>query len=387
MTQQSAASTKPRVAITGLGAVTAQGATLDAILDQIAAGVSGVARVAGSETGAHTWTACAQTPYLRAEAPSSLESQVKFLSGSGLLATEASVQAMAMAAEAGLDLDAIAPTERSLYLAQVDSFDWDGHTFHAGWTASARTQGEDGMPDRTRLNKETTRRTKPFFLLESLKNNAYSLISAWFAMQGPNSSTAGIGHSAHGAFDMAWRAIQRGSTRLALVAGGNITTHTSGRVEYAAHDLLDASGKGRVPAEGGGAMLLQPEGDAPSGDPLGWLAATYATHGEATPEGATPETLQMAVEGAVAEAGGGIAVHTVVGLAGSRLEAIREAVPALAEAESLATRDLHGDLGATSDIVEAAILLRLLPPGAYGLVLQDGVYGQAGATLIQRAEG
>lgn len=386
MTDAQPAQTGTPVAITGVGAVTSMGAHLDAIMAALDAGTTGVLNLEEGREVAYAWAAQSTEPLLRASVPGSLESQVKFLSGSGLLAAEASAHAMAQAMDAGLDLESVDVLERSLYLAQVDSFDWDAHTFQQGWAAAARTAGEDGMPDRVMLNKQETRRTKPFFLLESLKNNAYSLISAWFDMQGPNSSTAGIGHSAHGALDMARRALARGTTRLALVAGGSITSHPVARVEYAAHDLLDAQGAGRIPADGGGALVLEPlEAVAQRGSaPLGVLLATYASHGEASPEGASLETLGLAARGALRLSGTNAPIHTVLGLGGYRTESLREEIPALAEATFLASRPLHGDLGAASDVAETALLLRLLPPGARGLVLQDGVHGQAGATLIER---
>ena len=374
------------IAITGIGAVTSMGSGVETIHQALAAGTSGVRNLEEGIEAPYAWAAKADEPFLRAQAPDHLESQVKFLSGSGLLAAEASVEAMTQAQDAGLDLATIPKVERSLYLAQVDSFDWDAHTFHAGWAAAARAAGEGELPDPKRLNKEETRRTKPFFLLESLKNNAYSLISAWFGMQGPNSSTAGISHSAHGALDMARRAILRGSPQLALVSGGNITTHPWGRVEFATHGLLDAQGAGRIPADGAGALILEPANavTARGGTPLGWLLATYASHGERSAEGATVDTLLLAVRGALATAELTDPIHTVMGMGGSRLEAVRDGVPSLADAQSIASGPLHGDLGAASDVAETALLLGLLPPGACGLVLQDGVHGQAGATLVRR---
>lgn len=235
------------IVVTGTGAITALGFGVEV----------NVAALARDGTGIHAadgvFAACApvEPPYLRCDVPAELESQIKFLNPSSQMGATAAVEAVASAGGFG---DAPAQ-RRSLYLAQVDCADWDCREMQAGVAAAMDAPGEP--LDAVRVNKSASRRTKPFLLLEGLKNNAFSFLATWFETRGPNTALGGFELAGLHAIDRAISVLRSRVTDVALVVGAAFTTEPLVRRE--AHDLgLD----GLVPGDGAGALMLERRTDA-----------------------------------------------------------------------------------------------------------------------------
>lgn len=367
--------------ITGTGVVTALGFSVLSNFEALRENVTGVREAA--EHGL-TRAAVVREPRLRVSVPKEQESQLKFLSPSSRLAVNAVSEAVATAGATGLDLDAIDPARKSLYLAQVDSHDWDCHEFREGFLA-ADAVGE-APKDMAQLNKQASRRTKPFFLLESLKNNVYSFVASWLGMMGPNTAVAGTSHAGLPAIDVALRAVQRGDVDATLVLGASMLTNPVARFELGARSMEREGGAPVQPGDGAGALLIEPAHrvEARGQRPLGRILGCAAAMGTPEDGGPSAATLRGAVEDALAQSGRtSIELVIVPALAGPAHKAL-VGMPVFKGGNAVAWRPLTGHLAAASEPVEVAMACAALPEGHAALIVSTGFYGQAGAIVVER---
>lgn len=374
--------------ITGSGVVTALGFSVLSNFEPLTENVSAIREMDDGATAPMlTQAAVVSAPRLRTKVPEDMESQLKFLNPSGQLALNAVKEAVDTASAAGLDLDAIEPGRKSLYLAQVDSADWDCHDFQAGFVAGEATG--TAPEDMAKLNKQATRRTKPFFLLESLKNNVYSFVASWLGMMGPNTAVAGLSHSGFPAVDLALRSIKQGRIDVAMVLGAAVITDPVSRLEFGARDAERDGDEPTIPGDGAGALMLESEANvvARGGSVLARITGWAAAMGE--PDGGSPsaETLGHAVDEAIRQSGREkIEVVIVPRLAGTAHRALLGR-PVFEGGQAIAMRPLTGHLATAMEPVEIAMTAALLQPGHAALITSAGFYGQAGALVIEKPAG
>jgi hypothetical protein len=249
--------------VTGTGLVTALGFGVSATFEALLAGRTGIVPTGdvAIESGAGL-AALVARPFLRSEPPDELRTQVKFLNGAGELATQAAHDAWRDAAAE----DAAAPEASGLWLSQMDTWDWPCVDF--------QTAVRDATDDLTRpleaeaLNRSSVRRTKPFFLLDSLKNNAFSFVTRWWSLRGANTGVAGFAGPTLGLLDLAARAIARGDQERALVVAAARAANGVLRRDLVLHGLsrpsgdpasrpLDSRGTGCVLGEAAAALTVE----------------------------------------------------------------------------------------------------------------------------------
>ena len=126
-------------------------------------------------------SALVERPYLRVDPPGDLRTQMKFLNGAGELAVQAAHEAHDGSGWADAECP---PDECGLWTSQLDTDDWA-----CGFLRPAMAEATEGYTrplDPELLNRSGVRRTVPFFLLDSLKNNAFSFIANWWRATSPN---------------------------------------------------------------------------------------------------------------------------------------------------------------------------------------------------------
>lgn len=369
-------------AVTGTGCVTALGRTLAESHAAVAAGQAGVRAL--DDTAADSGmdrAAVIDAPFLRIEVPDEMEPQIKFLNGAGELAVEACTEAVQQAAL----LDApYEDTMRGLYLSQMDSYDWSCPEFH---NAGAALPEGDEPWDQQLVNKTASRKVKPFFMLESLKNNAFSFLATWYGLRGANTSVAGFSGPTWTCFDMAARSLARGSLDAAIVLGAARPTSGVARAEMDAQAV-------RAPAgDGAGALVLERHGEAAARGAgvhaviLGLGAATVAPEeGDWAPP---TEALVAAAAQALEEAGmepGELAAVVAPALGERGLAEALADLPAAAGAPLRAFKAQIGHCGLAAEPVEACLAIAAMDEEDAGpiLVLTAGLLGQAGALVLAR---
>lgn len=243
----------PALDILGAAVVTAFG-DAEQTLDALEAGRSAVVDQGDAgDDRARALAAVADASDVHVPLPPDLDPQVKFLSGSGKMLADA---AYAAAAQAHLVADAAKAERRGLWLAQMDAGDWDCHDFTPAVHA-ADTHDSDGTPTDEAINRASLRVVKPFFLLEDLKNNAFSFLASWFDLRGANTSAAGHGASGLVLLDMAARALQRGTLDLAVMAWGARLTQPVARHERALASAPHAPAT--APGDAAAVVVLAPQ--------------------------------------------------------------------------------------------------------------------------------
>lgn len=369
--------------ITGAGCVTAVGRDLAESHAAIAAGATGIQTLEDAAAGSGMERAAViEAPFLRTAVPDEMEPQIKFLNGAGELAVEASTAAVNAA---GLMDASYEDWKRGLYLSQMDSYDWSCPEFHN----AGRAMGDvDAEWDQLAMNNQAKRRVKPFFMLESLKNNAFSFLASWYGLRGANTSVAGFSGPTWTCFDMAARSLARGSLDAALVVGAARPTSGVARAEMDAQAVLPPAG------DGAGALVLERHGDAAArGAPrhaalLGFGAATVEpAEGTWTPP---LEALVTAAGQALAMAEiqpGELAAVIAPALGERGLGEALADLPAAAGAPLRAFKAQVGHCGLAAEVVEACLALASLEAEDAGpvLLLSAGLLGQAGAIVLARS--
>jgi 3-oxoacyl-[acyl-carrier-protein] synthase II len=119
--------------------------------------------------------------------PPKLYNQMKFLNRGSLLGFCAAHEAVS---KSGVDLQDTQPDRRALYIASGD-FTNVGYDFMYPAIKDG-TGGTWRNIDTEKLNTATLDKVNPFFLLESIHNNLFSFLSAFFEFMGPNTSMASL---------------------------------------------------------------------------------------------------------------------------------------------------------------------------------------------------
>jgi 3-oxoacyl-[acyl-carrier-protein] synthase II len=195
----------------------------------------------------------------------SLAAQMKFLSRGAQLGFAAACEATE---GAGVDLAATTPGRRALYIASGD-YSKAGFEFLYPVTREA-TGGNWEAVDFETLNQATLTSVNPFFLLESIPNNLFSFLSAFYDFKGPNTSLASLSPCGNQALELACRSIQQGRSDVALAVGyGHWITEipifdleglgllSKCRAGAASFRPFDRSRDGFIPGEGGAALFLE----------------------------------------------------------------------------------------------------------------------------------
>ena len=146
--------------------------------------------------------------------PPKQQNQMKFLNRGSLLGFCAAHEAVL---KAGINLSDIPPGRRALYIATGD-FTNIGYDF----MYPAIKDGTNGTwqdMDFEKLNRSALNKVNPFFLLESIHNNLFSFLSAFFEFMGPSTSLASLSPCGGQALELAYRSIKQGKADIALAVG------------------------------------------------------------------------------------------------------------------------------------------------------------------------
>lgn len=355
-------------AITGLGLVTTLGPTLPDTWEAMGAGRRSLGPVAK-----------AGEPFLRATVPEALESQAKFLNGAGRLAAEAAAQAVE---SARLEAAGHEPTSKGLYLAAIDLTIADFEGYHE--TFREATDGFRHAAAAETLNVVAQRKMSPFYLLETLNNNAFSFISAWHQLSGANTSLSGWGGPGALAVALAARAVSRGDASAVVACGAGRGTGAVIRLEFERLGMLP---DGVPPGEGAGALVLEPLGDARARNARiqAVVAGSCATSGAGD---RLVSAVRSAADAACDEAG--VALRDVGSLWGP--DAARDALGL--HVATFDARRLTGEMGAGSELADVALAATSLargalpderPAGRTALVVTTGPEGQTVALVLAKA--
>ena len=206
-----------------------------------------------------------QTVELPQSIPQKLLSQMRFLNRGSLLGFVSAHEAVS---RSGIDMQDIPPDRRALYIASGD-LTMVGYDFLFPATQEA-TEGRWQEIDFEKLNRAALDRINPFFLLESISNNLFSFLSAFFDCKGPNTSLASLSPCGMHALELAHGILRQGKADMALVVGcGNWITEIPmyeidglGMLSKCRHGIesfkpFDRRRDGFIPGEGGAALLLE----------------------------------------------------------------------------------------------------------------------------------
>lgn len=358
------------VAITGLDVVAWPGHGVDAVWDAVGAG----RRPAGP-------SATVPEPWLRHAVPAELESQAKFLNGASQLAAHAIATAVAAARlhEAGLSDD-----RKGFFAAQVDPTVIDFAAYRAAMTDA--TDGFRRAPDLEQLNAASVRKMNPFYLLETLNNNAFSLVSAWHGLRGANTSVSGWRTPGLAVVGAAARAVARGDATAAVAYGAGRNGGPITAMELARLGVLPP---GTVGGDAAGAFVLETL-DAARARGVAPLAVVRGAATGSAGRGSLADAVRATARAACDAAGLASAdVGSVHGDAPATLEALG------AGARGRLWRTALGEAGPGSDAVDLALAATAVargrrpdgtPAGTTALVVAAGFDGQVAAVVVGRAD-
>lgn len=255
-----------KVVITGMGLVTSLGGNVAENLEGMLAQRTGIAHCPQSgETGVTPYLGRIGTVPLPGNIPARLSSQMRFLNRGSLLGLAAAAEAVATSHH---DFSGVPPERRSLFIASGD-LTRVGYDFIYPAMADA-TGCRWEKADFEALNKATMSKVNPFFLLESISNNLFSFLSAFFEFMGPNTSIASLSPCGGQAMELAWRTIRHGEADVALAVGcgnwisevplyemealGILSRCRDGEKSYRP---FDRGRDGFIPGEGAAAILME----------------------------------------------------------------------------------------------------------------------------------
>ena len=363
--------------VTGMGLITALGGTVEgnwANVEALRTGITHIprdglppafqysARVARCEAPDHI--------------PPKLQGEMRFLNRGALLGLVSASEAVR---QSGAKLPDIVPGRRALYIASGD-FTKIGYEFMHPATREAAEAGWERV-DRGKLNDAALHRVNPFFLLESISNNLFSLLSAFLEFRGPSTSLASLSPYGAQALELACRSIQGGRADVALAVGyGNWITEIP-IYELEGLGLLSrcASGPGSfrpfdrfrdgfIPGEGGAALFLEAAELARQRGATvlarirgaGDCIEPSPGHGISVPQQVNRRSIRMALEDAGMALGdmAFIGAHGSATLKGDRSEL--RSILEVAEAENAdvpvcGMKPYTGHMGAASDLAEIVL--------------------------------
>ena len=333
--------------------------------------------------------------------------------------------------DAGWDGDDVAPERKGLWLSQMDAWDWNCIEMRSGF-AAATDEFQKPLPPGPELNKAIARYTKPFFLLASLKNNAFSFLANLFQLKGPNTSVAGFAGGTSRILDLAARAVRRGTLDRALVVAAGRIANAMGLRDVELQGLrgdgihlpsrpLDLNGRGTVAGEGAAALALERHADAVARGArmLGAVHANVAITGDPLQGIASPQasTVRRAAELALEEAGVVTGDLAAIVLPATGVPAADEAlleglrgVPVARGVPLTSYRGVTGHMGLASELADLVLALHILEQGEVAatvgtedaldpsvttsptpttgdavLVVASGLQGEASAMVVARA--
>jgi 3-oxoacyl-[acyl-carrier-protein] synthase II len=308
--------------------------------------------------------------YLGDGIPRELVKEMKFLTRGSRLGFAAAREAFS---HARIAIEDIRPGRRALYIAS-------GDTTMVGYDFMYPATGDltGGDVDLEKLNRAILEKVRPFFLLESIKNNLFSCLSAFLEFMGPNTSLALDSPAGANALELAWRTIKQGQADVAMVVGcGNWITEIPvyemeglgilSRCKEGAASFrpFDRRRDGFIPGEGGAAIVLEAaEVAARRGAEVygkirgvGGGAGFLQDRGLRVPDRVSAESMRSAVEEAGIDPGdlAFICPHGSGSQKGDRseLRSIQEVFGHRASrAPICGLKPYTGHLGAASDIAE-----------------------------------
>lgn len=377
--------------ITGSGLVSALGFGVAASFEELLAGRCAIGPTADAEPDSGcSLAAFVAPPYLRVEPPDDLRTQVKFLNGAGELAVHAAHEAHETS---GWAATTVAGEDCGLWLSQLDTWDWS--CIYSRSAVMDATENLTRPLEMEALNRSSLRCTKPFFLLDSLKNNAFSFLTRWWDLRGANTGVSGYAGSSLALLDLAARTVARGDQTRALVVCTGRATSGVARNDLVQSGLsrptadpafrpLDRNGTGGAPGEGAAAVAIERFSTATArgaeirGALLGYGAASGPLLRDSLPA-PRPETIAGAAGRALETAGieAGELLGIVVPANGlpetdrAMLDAMA-ALPATAQTPIVAWRGATGHCALASEMMELVFAMEALRggrlPGTVGLL-------------------
>lgn len=259
---------KRGVVITGIGAVTPLGSNIKECWENILNKKTGIRETPSNNTPRpFRYRGIVESFHIPQDIPRKISSQMKFLNRASYLGFSAALEAVETS---GIDLQEVEIGRRSLYIGSGD-FTMVGYEFMHDAIDDALDKST-GSIDQARLNRASLTKVNPFFLLESLANNAFSFLSSYFQLMGPGTSLASLSPSGSVALELAVRSIRQDYSDMALVVGsGNwITDIPMYELEglgvlsrckngVSSYRPLDRERDGFIPGEGAGAIVLEAE--------------------------------------------------------------------------------------------------------------------------------
>lgn len=345
-------------AITGLGLVTPLAFGVEATRAALAEGRDPRSRVGNEGDPEETRRAArVEEPWLREPIPDEHAGQAKFLTGSGQMAVTAVREALAgthLPAGAGPD------PRRGLFLAQMDWTCIEYADFRPAFVEA--TDGFTKPFTAEGLNTATLRKLNPFYLLDTLNNNAYSFVTALLGFMGPGTSLSGPAGPGLLTVSMAARAIRRGDADVMLAVGAGRWTTPIARLELARRSAASPDAPATLPGEGAAAVVLEPfaaaraRGATIHAVVLGW-GAGFGT-----------DAVKTATRDALADASGP--------------DGERDPRPTATPVD----RARLGDMGPASDVAAVVLAARdaASEPGGARVLLARGLDGQAVALVLAR---
>jgi 3-oxoacyl-[acyl-carrier-protein] synthase II len=253
------------VVVTGMGLVTPLGLGVEENWTHLRDLKTGISQQRQDDLPGCFRYAGTVAPLALPSVPAGLVAQLKFLNRGALLGLTAACEAMAQG-RAGARL--VAPASRALFIASGD-FSKIGYEFLYPATEEEAASGRR-PPNYERINQRAVTGVYPFFLLESISNNLFSLLSACYDFHGPNTSLASLSPYGSQALELAYRSIQSGAANAALAVGYGHWTGAIPVYELEGLGLLsrcedgprsfkpfDRSRDGFIPGEGGAAIFLE----------------------------------------------------------------------------------------------------------------------------------
>ncbi|MBI5676864.1 MAG: hypothetical protein HZC48_13775 [Nitrospirae bacterium] len=258
--------TEREVVITGAGLVTPLGNSVSESWAKMKAMETGIGYYPKEEAPAFLqYLGKVRGFEVPADIPHKLLSQMKFLNRGSLLGFGSAIEAVK---QSGINFSDIPPERRALYIASGD-FTKVGYDFMYPATKDG-TGGKWEEMDFEKLNTSTIDKVNPFFLLESIYNNLFSFLSAFFEFMGPSTSLASLSPCGGQALEMACRSIRQGKADVAMAVGcGNwITEIPLYEVEglgllskckngSGSYRPFDRERDGFIAGEGGAALFLE----------------------------------------------------------------------------------------------------------------------------------
>jgi 3-oxoacyl-(acyl-carrier-protein) synthase len=399
------------VVITGMGLVTPLGSTVEDNWQNLGARRTGIGHYPQPQQPEFVHYFGAVQGFVPPDGlPPKLLSQMKFLNRGSLLGFGAACEAVL---QSGIQLAEIAPERRALYVAAGDLTKIGSEFMHPA--IQDATGGFRGPLDHEKLNDSTLNKVNPFFLLESIINNLFSFLSAYFEFMGSNTCLASLSPCGANALELACRNIEQGWADAALAVGcGNWITEVAlyemdrlgmlskGRFGVHSFKPFDRDRDGFFPGEGGAALFLESGATARARGAriLGMVRGTgnslelpSAARGD-DPVGTSPASIRLAMEAAGCDTGdlAFVCAHGNAACEGDRSEltALKDILGGRGPDIPICGLKPHtGHLAAASDLAEIILGIKSLAqgmaPGTLNFVEADEDFRDLNISAVHQA--